>query len=153
MPNIALGDDVEIKFSSVATSSKPSSINVVVNGIDRGRTNFFGISDLSTVKGQEGFFVSRYKENTSNTLSISLSYNNNGVPSAKAYLDFLSVTAKSNLIGYGKQFGFRINQIENNPLIAQYNLKNVGQIREIWEVTDFDSVSKINKGTENDFSF
>ncbi|OWP87490.1 peptidase C25 [Flavobacterium covae] len=153
VPNIALGDDVEIKFSSVATSSKPSSINVVVNGIDRGRTNFFGISDLSTVKGQEGFFVSRYKENTSNTLSISLSYNNNGVPSAKAYLDFLSVTAKSNLIGYGKQFGFRINQIENNPLIAQYNLKNVGQIREIWEVTDFDSVSKINKGTENDFSF
>ncbi|WP_258928796.1 hypothetical protein [Flavobacterium davisii] len=82
-----------------------------------------------------------------------MSYNNNGVPSAKSYLDFLTVRAKSNLIGYGKQFGFRVNRIENNPLIGQYNLKNIGTVTEIWDVTTVNSVSKINKGPENDFSF
>ncbi|RVU89705.1 type IX secretion system sortase PorU [Flavobacterium columnare] len=153
VPNIVLGDNVIVEFSSVAISSKPSTINVTVNGINQRAVNFLGISDLNTVKGQEGTFESNYKENASNTISVTLSYNNNGVPSAKSYLDFLTVRAKSNLIGYGKQFGFRVNRIENNPLIGQYNLKNIGTVTEIWDVTTVNSVSKINKGPENDFSF
>ncbi|WP_444671301.1 type IX secretion system sortase PorU [Flavobacterium columnare] len=154
VPNLVLGEEVVVNLSSVATSAKSSSMNVAINGTNQGLVTFLGISDLSTVKGQEGVFLTRYRENTSNTISVALSYNNNGIPSAKCYLDFLSITAKSNLIGYGKQFGFRINQVENkSPLIGQYNLKNVGSVSEIWDVTTFDAVSKINKGTENDFSF
>ncbi|POR25335.1 peptidase C25 [Flavobacterium columnare] len=153
VPNIVLGAEVIVRFSSVSTSIKSSSINVSINGISDKKVEFQGVLDLNTVKGEESVFVSRYNERTSNTISVALSYNNNGIPSAKSYLDFLTIAAKSSLMGYGKQFPFRINRIENNSLVGQYNFKNIGEVRQIWDVTSYEAISKISKGSEVDFSF
>jgi hypothetical protein len=43
----------------------------------------------------------------SELVKIKLSYNNNGVPGSKGFLDKIELIAKRKLQGYGKQFNFQ----------------------------------------------
>ncbi|NBL63633.1 type IX secretion system sortase PorU [Flavobacterium sp. NST-5] len=91
--------------------------------------------------------------NISENTTISLTYNNNGVPSANAYLDYISISAKSLLRGHNKQFPFTYNNAAFLTGIAEYQFSNASGISQIWDITDIYNVTKTENAGNNQFSF
>ena len=89
----------------------------------------------------------------SNTIKIKLTYNNNGVPSAKAYLDNIILKSKRNLTGYGKQFRFKYNDASTLSGIAEYQLNSASGIKQVWDITDIYSATKFENPNLSTFSF
>ena len=66
------------------------------------------------------------------------------VPSSQGYLDYISIKAKRNLTGYGKQFRFQNNLSGNNSSgFATYQISNAAAISQVWNITDIYNVAKI----------
>lgn len=74
--------------------------------------------------------------NPTATNQVAITFGNNGVPSAKGYVDFVAINYHKNLVGYGKQFGFRNNEATNSTGVVQYRITNTQAIAQIWNVSD-----------------
>ena len=92
---------------------------------------------------------------TSSTVSVLLDYDNGGNPSARAYLDFIEISGKKQLISDGLQFSFRNFSAANTSGIVEYQLQNSQNIYQIWEVTDHTNVTMIanESSSSTNFSF
>ncbi len=88
-----------------------------------------------------------------NTIKIKLTYNNNGVPSSKGYLDNILLSTKRNLTGYGKQFRFQYNDASTVIGIADYQFNTASGIKQIWDITDIYNATKIENASQPNFSF
>jgi hypothetical protein len=93
--------------------------------------------------------------NPSSTVSVLLDYDNGGNPSARAYLDFIEISGKKQLISDGLQFSFRNFSAANTSGIVEYQLQNSQNIYQIWEVTDHTNVTMIanESSSSTNFSF
>ncbi|WP_138434888.1 type IX secretion system sortase PorU [Winogradskyella algicola] len=80
---------------------------------------------------------------SSDEITVTLDYNNNGNPSANAYLDYINIEATRDLIYEGDQLVFKNKDVVTTPGIAEYNLANASGIQEVWDVTDRFNVSNI----------
>ena len=87
------------------------------------------------------------------SISVKLTYNNNGVPTSKGYLDYISIAAKSNLTGYGKQFRFTYNDASTQIGVVQYQLNNATGISQIWDITDIYNATSVPNTNQSNFSF
>lgn len=85
-------------------------------------------------------------------LNIKLTFNNNGVPTANGYLNYINLNFKSQLKGYGKQFRFQNNATSNNS-VKEYQLSNANGIGQVWDITDIYNVSKYTNNAQSAFSF
>lgn len=134
--NIVTNSNVKIKVTAVAQSSTSSNMNISSNGNNLPTISFppvFG----STSSGLARYGESQRTINTSNNnLDIKLSYNNNGNPSARAYLDYIEVIGKKKLIVNDKQFSFRSFSEAKNPGIVNYIIENSSNIFAVWDVTN-----------------
>ena len=131
-----------------ATSFKVESNSQLVGTIN--------LSPITTGSGTELSIVSLSSNTTiaaSNTIKIKLTYNNNGVPSAKAYLDNIILKSKRNLTGYGKQFRFQYNEASTLSGIAEYSLNSASGIKQVWDITDIYNVTKVENPNLSAFSF
>ena len=90
---------------------------------------------------------------SANTVKIKLTYNNNGVPSAKGYLDKIILKSKRNLTGFGKQFRFQYNEASTLSGIAEYQFNSATGIKQIWDITDIYNATKVENPNLNTFSF
>lgn len=87
------------------------------------------------------------------TVNVSFTYNNNGVPSSRAFLNYIILRARRNLLGFGKQFRFTNTEIASLLGIGEYQIGNATNISQIWDITDIYNVTfKENNGSSN-FSF
>ena len=87
-------------------------------------------------------------------MSVLLDYDNGGNPSARAYLDFIEISGKKQLISDGFQFSFRNFSTANTSGIVEYQLQNSQNIYQIWEVSDHINVTSIaNESSSGNFSF
>lgn len=87
-----------------------------------------------------------------NETSVSLQYQNGGVPTSVGYLDYIAIDYKKRLQGYGKQFGFAVNEVSSQIGVAQYQLAAAQDITEVWEVTDIYNPQYITNNQAN-FTF
>ena len=141
--NINVGSD-----AYNATSFKVESNSQLVDTIN--------LSAISAGSGTELSIASLPISTTisaSNTIKIKLTYNNNGVPSAKAYLDNIILKSKRNLTGYGKQFRFQYNEASTLSGIAEYQLNAATGIKQVWDITDIYNATKVENASLNTFSF
>ena len=88
----------------------------------------------------------------SESLNIKLTFNNNGVPTANGYLDYINLKYKRSLIGNGKQFRFQNNATLNNS-VKEYQILNASGIGQVWDITDIYNVSKYTNNAQSSFSF
>jgi len=86
-------------------------------------------------------------------ISVKLTYNNNGVPTSKGYLDYIDITAKSNLVGYGKQFRFTHANASSQTGIVEYQISNATGISQVWDITDIYNVTSVQNSNQSNFSF
>lgn len=80
---------------------------------------------------------------SSDAIRVTLDYNNNGNPSANAYLDYINIEATRDLAYAGDQLVFKNNDVAITPGIVEYNLSNASGVHEIWDITDRFNVSNI----------
>ena len=151
-PNLVSNEPVNIKVRAVAVSGLTSSMQVKVNSQDLFNLNFSASSspgDLASDRAQ-----SANRLISSSTIEFNLNYNNGGNPSARAYLDYIEVSGKKQLIADDFQFSFRSFEAVNTSGIVEYQIQNSQNIFQIWDVTDpISATNIINESSTGVFSF
>ncbi len=94
-----------------------------------------------------------YSVPSAQDFNVKLNFDNGGVPTSKGYLDYIYISTKSNLTGYGKQFRFQYNNAASSSGIVEYQFNNASNIREVWDITDIYNVTKIENQNQGNFSF
>ena len=151
-PNLVLNEPVNIKVKAVAVSGLTSSMQVKVNSQDLFNLNFSASSSPGVLASDRAQSANRLI--SSSTIEFNLNYNNGGNPSARAYLDYIEVSGKKQLIADDFQFSFRSFEAVNTSGIVEYQIQNSQNIFQIWDVTDpISATNIINESSTGVFSF
>ena len=152
-PNVVTTSNIKVSITAGAAAFTNTSFKIEANNVVAGNINF---SALSKGSGTE-LIVNSVQPNTSvaaaENVTIKLTYNNNGVPTSKGYLDYIILKAKRNLVGYGKQFRFQYNESGSTSGIGEYQFTNATTIKEIWDITDIYNATKTENKDQSTFSF
>jgi flagellar hook assembly protein FlgD len=152
IPDLDTSTPVSVVVSAAASATAPGNMTVTANGAAVSTISLGTVSDhILAVDGSggSGTFTA-----SGGAIAVKLAYNNNGIPSANAWLDYIILRAKRRLNGNGKQFRFRLNDAASNNGILQYNFTNAGSIAEVWDITDIYNATAIaNDGGQSAFSF
>jgi hypothetical protein len=152
-PNIDTSAPVNLNITLASAAFTPTSFKVTANNLDVGSVLFSALNTNSDIQYLNGKLPVNTAFTGSSTIKIKLSYNNNGVPGSKGFLDYIRLKAKSNLQGFGKQFLFQYDLSNSSLGIVSYDLSNTTSISQIWDVTDIFNVSKIENSSQSSFSF
>ncbi|MCL9807494.1 type IX secretion system sortase PorU [Flavobacterium amniphilum] len=150
-PNLVTTTPVLVNVNGAASGAVSTSFSVNVGGQDQGNLTFSAINPDGPVYASSN--NGTYSVNlTSGGFKVKLKYNNNGVPSATGYLDYISVRAKSQLRGFGKQFLFNVDEVAINVGVCEYQIANASAISQVWDVTDIYNVSAKSNNGQSQFS-
>ncbi|MCP2026958.1 hypothetical protein L1276_002102 [Flavobacterium sp. HSC-32F16] len=152
-PNLDTTVPVKIDLNAASAAFTTTSFGVSANGQSIGTINFGSITANSDVKYLTGNLSSNTTFTGAETIKIKLTYNNNGVPGSKGYLDYINLIAKRKLLGTGKQFKFQYDLAGSTTGIVNYSITNAAGISQIWDITDLYNVSKIDNANQSSFSF
>ncbi|MCD0468365.1 type IX secretion system sortase PorU [Flavobacterium sp. JAS] len=152
-PNLETSTPIKIELNAASAAYTPTSFTVFTNGQNVGIINFNALAASSDIKFYNGKLPSNSTFTGTDNIKIKLTYNNNGVPGSKGYLDYINLTAKRKLLGFGKQFKFQYNLAGSTAGIVNYTIGNAAGISQIWDITDLYNVSKIENPNQATFSF
>ena len=153
--NIDTSKPLLIKTRAVASSTTASQLDVTLNNKPLYTLNFLEITpdNLNLANANQKNATAKI---TDENINLKLTYNNNGNPAARAYLDFVEVSGYKHLIADKKQFGFRSFEAANatSSTVINYLISNANNIFQVWDVTDFLNPKIIeNTSNSNDFTF
>ena len=152
-PNIDTSTPIKLSINTASAAFTATSFKVLANGQDVGTMSFPALVQYSGIVFYESNLPSNTTFPSSENVKIKLSYNNNGVPGSKGYLDKIILTAKRNLQGYGKQFPFQYDLSNSSLGIVNYTIGNANGISQIWDVTDIYNVTSLENINQASFSF
>ncbi|MBF2709496.1 type IX secretion system sortase PorU [Flavobacterium soyangense] len=152
-PNIDTATPVKLNITAASAAYTVTSFKVSANGLDVGTISFPALTPNSGVQFNVGALPSNTTFPGSESLKIKLSYNNNGVPGSKGYLDNIRLVAKRKLQGYGKQFLFQYDLSNTSFGVVSYDISSASGISQIWDVTDIYNVTKVENSNQASFSF
>jgi hypothetical protein len=152
-PNAVPNQDISVRVRGVSTSVISSTMTVKVKTQDIYTLTYFGVNPSSLTKANTQEKTAAI-QNSADIIDISITYDNAGNPSANAYLDFIEITGKKQLLADGNQFSFRSFQQVKATGTIEYQIKNAATIFQVWEVSDFLNPKIItNESTGADFTF
>lgn len=144
-------EPIKVKVRGVAESSTTSKMDIQVNNQNLFEINYSAKSGLNDAVASEN---SGNLTVSGNLLDVTISFNNNGNPSANAYLDYIEVLGKRKLIAKDNQFVFRNFNILNSSEVQEISIKNGDKIKWIWDVSNPISPQIIeNQSLTSDFSY
>ena len=152
IPNIDTTIPVKLSISGAAAAFTNTFLDVTVNNQNLGKINFFALSANSSIKLNQGSLPSNISFPASENIKIKLKYDNNGVPGSKGYLDFIRLSSKRKLQGFGKQFHFQYDLAGSNTGIINYTFSNANGISQVWDVTDIYNVTTAENQKQSSFS-
>ena len=137
-----LSDSSFLKLRVVSkSSSTPAYFNLSLFGQNRTISiNGSGSSYLSDA-GRAAVVEYPFVNNVNSNYQIDLTYNNNGSPSAKGYLDYIEVNCKRQLIVDNSSFDFKLSSV--NPVWSKINLQNSNSVQMIWDITKLNNVKNL----------
>ena len=155
--NIDTSKAIYVRVRGVIESFTTSSMSIKVNGQDLTTINFpaipSSINNLTLAIPREAIEAISV---SGEQISVEITYNNNGNPSAKAHLDYVEIIGKKNLIANDKQFSFRNFDASIQPFtsIVEYTIQNAGSITQVWNVTDpINPQNIVNQSGGSNFTF
>jgi hypothetical protein len=152
-PNIDTSVPIKIATTVASAAYTPTSFQLSANGQNLATINFPAINTNSDTE----FYVRSLPNNISFTgaesSKIKLSYNNNGVPGSKGFLDYIKLIAKRKLQGYGKQFRFQYDLSSTSFGVVNYNITNASKVTQVWDITDIYNVTTIKNENQDSFFF
>lgn len=151
-PNIVASSPMQVSAHLAAAAFTVTKFKVEANNLLVGNVNFNALTSNSGVGASE-YFLSNAVASSTEDVTVKLTYDNGGVPTSKGYLDFISIKAKRNLQGYGKQFAFQFDQASALIGVGEFQLSNTSSISQVWDVTDIYNVTKAENSSSGSFSF
>lgn len=126
---------LQVKVRGVSNSVVSSRMDVSVNSQDTFSVNFSAVNPSSLTKA---FAAERTESflNSSETIVCQITYDNNGNPSANAFLDFIEIQGKKQLRFRNTQFGFRSFEQATATGVVAYQIENGAAAFQIWDVTN-----------------
>jgi hypothetical protein len=152
-PNIDVSIPVKVNVTLASAAYTPTSFKVSANGAAVADVSFSALNTNSETQYFSGSLPNNSTFIGSSNIKIKLTYNNNGVPGSKGYLDFIRLIAKSKLQGYGKQFRFQYDLSNSSLGIVNYSISNAAAISQVWDITDIYNVTKAENPSQSAFSF
>lgn len=152
-PNYDSTTPIKIMTTTASAAFTPTSFKVAANGQEIGNISFQPLNSNSDIEFNLGSLPNNISFNGSENVKIKLTYNNNGVPGSKGYLDNIRLIAKRKLQGYGKQFAFQYDLSNSSLGIVSYTVSNATGISQVWDVTDLYNVTKIENSNQSSFTF
>ena len=152
--NLVTTENIKLKVVAGAVSATASTMKVNVNTTDLAPIALAAYNHDGGIYASGSFMQDQF--NVSNdAVQVTLDYDKQGNPSAKGYLDYISIQAKRELKGTGKQFLFYRDDAASQMGIANYTVSDIASISQVWDVTDLYNVSQLdNQDTSgNLFSF
>ncbi len=150
-PNIDASVPLQISFAAAAEAFVATNMTLSINGQNTQTFNFNLVDPTSSVIFDT--VSTNFTANASENITIDLTYNNNGIPTAKGYLNYINIRAVRNLVGIGKQFQFQFDQAATQIGIGEYQITNANNIAEVWDVTDRFNVTKYVNTNQSAFRF
>jgi hypothetical protein len=151
-PNLVTTVPVDFNMHFVTESSVATTFSAEANGQAIGSQIFSAVNPSFSEKA-----INRSIKNaipvSSDNIAVKITYDNNGVPNSKAYLNFIRIKAKRNLTGYNKQFRFQTSEAETNIGVGEYQISNASSIKQIWDITDIYNVQKTENQSGSGFTF
>ena len=150
-PDLVTTIPVKLKVFVASAATTATAMQLSVNGS--------AVSALSIAGASKPSLASESSYNNSVTvstskISVALNFNNQGNPSALAYLDYISIEATRALNFNKKQFQFKNTSVASASGIGQYTISNAAQVSEVWDVTDSYNVSNVlNTDAASNLSF
>jgi len=150
-PNLVASEPLEVETYAVAVSESLTNLNFQLNGSELGTVNFGAVSDDVFGRGKTASYSSNV---SSDEITVKVTYDNAGNPSSIAYLDYLNIKAKRNLIAGDEQFKFKYDDAATTSGIGNYVISNAQNVSEVWDVTNPEQVSSIpNSENASNLSF
>lgn len=150
-PNIVATEPVVIKIYVAATSEGFTSMEVLLDGNNLTTLNFLPVN--GNVLASESSYTGQILPNSENFV-FDFTYNNGGLPSSYAYLDYISLEATRELVYANEQMIFENPDVANVSGIVQYNLSNASTVDEVWDITDkYNVTSVVNEQSNEVFDF
>ena len=142
-PNILTNEPVILEGELLGKSGNTSGFavkqnNQLIDNISIPGTSMNDLSDYASVKKFQTIFNS-----ASDKITLRLSYDKNGDPSAIGWLNYLRLTAREGLSMNSTQLFFRDSKSVGNGNIATFNIANVTSNSVVWDVTDVNNVSQM----------
>lgn len=152
-PNLITTEPVNLTIKAAAVSVQNSSMVVSVNGQPATTLNFPLIAPGSAVLASGNSFTGSINP-TSDNINVNVVYNNNGIPTAAGYIDYISIQATRALTYTGEQLFFTKNSVASTGGIVEYQLNNSQNVSEVWDISDrFNVTSYQNNNNNSLFSF
>lgn len=153
--NAVPNSNITVKVAGVAASSTISYMEVKVNNQSVPRLEFAAVSsNRNNTTFAHASERTATINNSATTIAVELTYDNNGNPSAKGYLDYIEVLGKKQLRMDAKQFSFRSFTAATVGGVGEYQIQNGAAIFEVWEVTDRLNPKRVkNQSSGANFSF
>ncbi|WP_179348373.1 type IX secretion system sortase PorU [Winogradskyella pacifica] len=151
-PNLLTTVPVDFRIAVGSVSEVPTTMKVTINGNE---VTTLGLSAITpgSVLGTAAAY-NQSQNIASDVITVTFDYNNSGNPSANAFLDYINIEATRSLRYEGDQFVFKNKDVITTPGIAQYNIANTNNIREIWDITDrFNVSTTVNSDNASTMSF
>ena len=152
-PNLVTSEPVRFDIAVGSVSETPgSTMGITINGNFVSSLNL-GVISPGSVLGTSASYGNNLNI-SSDGITVTLDYNNNGNPSANAYLDYINIEATRALNYEGEQLVFKNSDVANTPGIVQYNLSNASGVQEVWDITDrFNVANLLNPDSQSSLSF
>ncbi|WP_369996573.1 type IX secretion system sortase PorU [Winogradskyella sp.] len=152
-PNLVTSEPVRFDIAIGSVSETPgSTMGITINGNFVSSLNL-GVISPGSVLGTSASYGNNLNI-SSDDITVTLDYNNNGNPSANAYLDYINIEATRALNYEGEQLVFKNSDVANTPGIVQYNLSNASGVQEVWDITDrFNVANLLNPDNQSSLSF
>lgn len=149
IPNVVAGSTSSLKVYTAAAAGNYTNFRVDANGTQVGTINIGPIG--SYTEAVEGVLNTSFP--AAESTAITLTYNNNGAPSADGYLDYISLKSKRILKSTGKQFRFQYDAATTGSGIGNYQFADASGIDQVWDITDIYNVAQKNTAAATAFSF
>jgi hypothetical protein len=149
--NIDSEESIIVRVRGVAESSITSQMSVSVNNQNLFNVNYAASSGLTHAAANRG---SGFIKLTGNSVPVEISFNNNGNPSANAYLDYIEVLGKKKLIANGNQFSIRNFEVIKANGIFEFVISNAANVSQVWDVSNpLNPLIVTNEATASTFNF
>jgi hypothetical protein len=144
---------ISLKVRGATVSSSVSSIGVQLNTQDPFTINFAAVNPSSLTKGYANHGT-QVLVNSATSLALTVTYNNNGNPSARGFLDYIEIVGKKQLIADGNQFSFRSFEQANATGNVNFQISNTSNSTQLWELSNpLEPQFILNESTGDTFRF
>ncbi|AGC77139.1 flagellar hook capping protein, Fjo24 [Nonlabens dokdonensis DSW-6] len=143
-----------IRITAGAVADDVTNMSFSLNGQSLGGLSLSGISGTNIFAASRSAFLSTNTNISDSSVSITVTYDNNGNPGARGFLDYIDLQVPQSLTGTGDQFRFSVPDASSQAGVVAYQFANSSDIGEIWDVTDPYNVRKVtNSSADAAFSF